>query len=306
MNKISDFNYLNEKIKFNYSDDIMFEAVGASEDNTNIPLLFYLTEIKYLKKLEEHSYNIAGIICPNHLQDKLTNYKTIICEEPKTLFFLIHNELPDEESIPTVIEENCKISEKSYISPYNVVIKSGTVIEEFVSIKSGTYIGKNCFIGAGSRIGTEGFNVFQLNNKNKLVKHRGHVIIKNEVVILTNACIAKSIYNHINTIIEDNAMLDNLVQVAHDAKIKRNAELASGTVLCGFSEVGEDTFMGVNSAIKQFKKVNKNNKVGMGASINFDTEKNEVIAGHEPMPLRDARLLKKYKKELINKLKEKE
>ncbi len=304
MNKISEYDFLKKDIDFSYDKEIEFDAVAASEDTTRQKFIFYLLDLNYLDVLKAHEYNIAAIICPSHLKPYLTDFNIITCEQPKTLFFLIHNNLPDDASFPTIIEEDCIISDKSSIAPFNVIIKKGSVIEEYVSIKSGTTIGENCFIGAGSIIGTEGFNVFKVNGQNKLVKHQGHVIIGNNVVILSNSCVAKSIYKHVDTIIEDNVMIDNLVQVAHDAKIRKNAELAAGVVLCGFSEVGEETFMGVNSTIKQLKKVGANNKIGMGAFVNNNTLDNEIIAGPEPMRLSDARILKHHHQELIKEIKE--
>jgi UDP-3-O-[3-hydroxymyristoyl] glucosamine N-acyltransferase len=304
MYKISEFNFLKKEISFSYKKDVEFYCVAASEDKYNKKMLFYLLDLKYLSNLEQHKNNISAIICSKNIASEISKkYDVIISEEPKTLFFLIHNNLKQNESFDTIVEENCKISPLAYISPKNVIIKSGTIIEEFVSIKENVEIGNNCFIGAGSKIGTEGFNVFKLHKKNVLVKHHGKVIIGNNVTILSNCCIAKSIYSHINTIIKNNVMIDNLVHVAHDCLINENVEMASGTTLCGFTEIGEDTFMGVNSSVKQIHKIGKNNKVGMGAFVNFNTNDNSVIAGPEPLALEEARLYKHYKNQIIENLK---
>ncbi len=305
MYKISDFDYLKEKIDFSYDNDISFYAVAASEDTFEEPMLFYLLDIKYLSVLEKHKNNIAGIICSSEINELIkNNYSTIVTSSPKTLFFLIHNNLKNNNKFPSIIEDGCIISEKASIAPYNVIIKSGTVIDDFVSVKENVEIGNNCYISNGSVVGSEGFNVFQHNGINILVKHYGKVVLGNNVVVLCNSCIAKSIYGHITTLIEDGVMIDNLVQVAHDAKIRKNAELSSGTVLCGFSEVGVGTFMGANSSIKQLTKVGNNNKIGMGAFINFNTGDNYTIAGFQPLPLDEARLLKNYNKKIIEELKQ--
>ncbi len=305
MYKISDFDYLKKEVKYSYKRDFSFYAVAASEDCYDEPMIFYLLDIKYLEVLEKHKNNIAGIICTKEI-DKLINktYNTIVTSEPKTLFFLIHNNLKNEEKVPTIIEEGCTISDKAYIAPYNVIIKSGTIIEEFVSVKENVEIGHNCFLSAGCKIGTEGFNIFQKDGMNVLVKHRGKVILGDGVVILSNSCVAKAIYGHINTVLENGVMLDNLVHVGHDSKLRKNAELASGAVICGFGEIGEGAFMGVNSSIKQLLRVGNNTKVGMGAMVNFNTDDNDIIAGPEPKPLNDAKIMKHYNQKILEELKE--
>ena len=293
MYKVSDFDFLKNEIDFSYKKDFSFYAVAASEDDYKEKMLFYLLDIKYLSFLEKHKDNIAGIICTKDI-DKLINktYKTIVTSEPKTLFFLIHNNLNDYEKVPTIIEEGCIISDKAYISPYNVVIKSGTVIEEFVSVKENVEIGQNCHIFAGCVIGSEGFNIFQLNGNNCLVKHRGRVIIGNNVNIMCNSCVDKGIYAHQYTKIEDNTFIDNLVQIAHDTKIKKNSEICAGVVTCGYVEVGENVFMGVNSAVKQLLKVGNNSKIGMGAFVNKSVDNNTTMVGTLSYPIEKAKILK--------------
>ena len=302
MYRFSNYNYLKNKIDFYLENDFSFSSLALLTEANNNSLCF-LQDIKFINDFYNNISNVAGLICTEEIANELKGkVNLVVTDKPKELYFLLHNSLEENEKFKTIIEDNCIISPNAYIAPYNVIIKSGTVIEEFVSIKENSEIGHNCFIGAGTIIGASGFNFFRLDGKNEIVKSRGKVVIGDSSYIMSNTVIEKSIYPDSKTIIGTNCVIANKVVVSHDAVLQDKVLLASGTVVCGFSKIGENAYMGVNSAVKQINKIGNNTKVGMGACINFDTEDNDVIVGSIANSISRAKILKDYNNFVIDKI----
>lgn len=247
-------------------DMLDFYSTANAEDKAKLDLLFVLFDKKYKKLLEEHSYNVAGVVCNENVE----GFNTIISDNPKETFWKMHNSM-EEENIPTKIGKNCTISDSAYISPYNVEI------------------GDNCFIGENTVIGGDGFQVFQDNGKNKLVKHFGKIKIGNDCVIQNNCCIDRGLFKHVTTTLKDNVMLDNLVHIGHNATLENNVMCACGSIVGGYAIIGENTFLGINSTIKQLVEIGKNNYVGMGANIVKNTEDDQKICGYKATTLEEGK-----------------
>ena len=59
--------------------------------------------------------------------------------------------------------------------------------------------------------------------------------------------------------------------LGHQSVIKDGCFITSHVVISGFCEIGENSYLGVNSAIADEIKVAENNFIAMGAIINFNT-----------------------------------
>lgn len=300
MYRISDYIFLKEKIDFNFNKDFSFSSLALLSEASNNSLCF-LEDEKFINDLYNNISNITGLICTKEIANKVEDLvNVVITTRPKELFFLLHNSLEEKEKFKTIIEDGCTISEKASISPYNVIIRSGTIVEDFAVIKENVLIGFNCYIGNNTVIGSDGFNVYKLDGNYEMVKSRGKVIIGNSVKIMSNTVVEKSIYPESKTIIGNNCIIANGVVISHDAKLNDKCLIASGAIICGFSKLGENSYMGVNSTVKQINRIGNNTKVGMGACVNFDTNDNDVIVGSIAMPLDKAKKLRDYNNSIIN------
>ncbi|EOZ2160178.1 acetyltransferase [Campylobacter coli] len=80
--------------------------------------------------------------------------------------------------------------------------------------------------------------------------------------------------------IEDNVTLWSGNHIGHQSIIKNNVFISSHVVISGFCEIGENTFMGVNSCIADGVKIAKDNFIALGSVINKDTEENKIYRGN--------------------------
>lgn len=75
--------------------------------------------------------------------------------------------------------------------------------------------------------------------------------------------------------------------LGHQSVIKDNCFITSHVVISGFCEIGENSFIGVNAAVADGVKIEKDNFIAMGAVINKNTEENSIYRGNPAtkMPL---------------------
>lgn len=134
-------------------------------------------------------------------------------------------------------------------------------------------------VGQWSVIGAPGFG-YERDNDGGLIriKHFGRVVIGKKVHIHNNVCIDRGVIG--DTVIGDGVAIDNLVHVAHNAKIGKNTLIVAGAVIGGSVEIGENCFIGMNASIKQKVKIGNNVTVGAGAVVLKDIPDGETWVGN--------------------------
>lgn len=149
------------------------------------------------------------------------------------------------------------IGERSVIGD-NVQIEAQVSIGDEVSIDNDSYIASGvrihhqCQIGqhtriyAGASIGSEGFGFAPKMTNQGLAWQRiaqlGRVIIGNHVRIGANTCVDRGAVG--DTIIEDNVIIDNLVQIAHNVVIQSGTAIAAKVGIAGSTTIGKNCIIG--------------------------------------------------------------
>ena len=160
----------------------------------------------------------------------------------------------------------------------NCSIGDATVIQDNVSLVQNCVVGVNCSIQSGSTIGSDGF-AFERDDDGHLIRfpHRGYVRIGDNVEISANCSIARGSLS--DTVIMSGTKLDALVHVAHNVTIGHNCELTAGTIIGGSTTIGDTTWTGLNSTIKNKLRIGKNVIVASGASVIKDVNDGDIVAG---------------------------
>ena len=186
------------------------------------------------------------------------------------------------------IGENVTIGEDSIIEPgafigHDVVIGKQARIF-FGAVVKNAIVNDNFVACAGCKIGMPGFTMSKDAAGNNIrIPTLGGVIIGDNVEIGVNTNISCGSCG--NTIIEDNVKIDTLVHVAHDVHIHKNAEIPAGVIIGGFSDIGENVFVGVNSSIKNRTSVGDNAYLGMGTVVIRNVPANTTVVGNPARPL---------------------
>ena len=58
-----------------------------------------------------------------------------------------------------------------------------------------------------------------------------------------------------------------LIQIGHNDIISENCEICGGTVIGGYTNIGESSFIGMHSVIKNALVIGENVKIGMGSVV---------------------------------------
>lgn len=264
-----------------------FEVLGIIDSATELPMLTFIENEKYLHSLLSKKH-IKCVITTEELGEKLLNKTQLgvaISDSPRNDFFKLHNHLGKGEGysrrrFKTNLGENCKISPLACIAEYNVEIGDNVVIEEFVSIKENTVIGDNCSILAGTVIGGDGFE-FKRENSNILrVNHYGGVVIKKNVEVQYNTAIDKAVYPWDDTIIGENTKIDNLVHIGHAVKIGSNVLLPAGSTIGGRTEIEDHVWIGIGSIVSNGLHIGRNSKCNLGSVVTKSVMENQSVTGN--------------------------
>ncbi|MCK3656886.1 UDP-3-O-(3-hydroxymyristoyl)glucosamine N-acyltransferase [Pasteurellaceae bacterium Macca] len=200
-----------------------------------------------------------------------------------------------------VIAEDVKLGNNVSIGA-NAVIESGVELGDNVVIGAGCFIGKNSTLGAGTQlwanvsvyhnvkigshcliqssavIGSDGFGY--ANDKGQWIKipQTGGVIIGDRVEIGACTCIDRGALDP--TVIEDNVIIDNLCQIAHNVHIGFGTAIAGGVIMAGSLKVGRFCQIGGASVINGHMEICDGAIItGMGMVMRPITEKGIYSSG---------------------------
>lgn len=146
-----------------------------------------------------------------------------------------------------VIEEDVKIGAEAVIMP-NVYVGAGTVIGEQVrlwpnvTIYHGVRIGPRSVIHANSVVGSDGFGFAPEARGWTKIAQLGGVRIGSDVDIGACTTIDRGAIE--DTVIEDGAIIDNQVQIAHNVVIGKHTALAGKVGISGSSIIGSNCMLG--------------------------------------------------------------
>lgn len=231
------------------------------------------------------------ILCRSEMQGLVHpkgSQALIFIDNPRLAFVRVVNEMQGRKkmagvSSKAVISEKAKIGRGCYVGNYTVIgdgciIGDDTVIYDRVSLVQNCILGSSCMIQPGATIGSDGF-AFERHQTGELEKfpHKGNVRIGNNVEVFANCSIARGSLS--DTILGDGTKLDALVHIAHNVVIGRNCELTAGTVIGGSTTIGDSTWTGLNSTLKNTIRVGRNVIVASGASVIRDVPDGDIVAG---------------------------
>lgn len=218
----------------------------------------------------------AIIVTPQDVDHCQPNANLLIVQDPYLAYALVAQYMDNSPKAAESIAASAVIAPSAIVGK-NVAIGANSVIEDEVELGDNVIIGANCFIGKGAKIGansqlwanvsiyhqvqigthcliqsgavigSDGFGY--ANDKGRWVKipQTGTVIIGNYVEIGACTCIDRGALDA--TVIEDNVIIDNLCQIAHNVHIGTGTAVAGGVIMAGSLKVGRYCLIGGASVI---------------------------------------------------------
>jgi UDP-3-O-[3-hydroxymyristoyl] glucosamine N-acyltransferase len=166
-----------------------------------------------------------------------------------------------------------------------VVIGAGTRIFPRVTVHRGTRIGERAIVQSGSVIGSDGFGyATDAEGRHHAVPQRGGVVIGDEVHI--GACVTVARGSSGDTVIGSGTKIDNLVQVAHNVRIGRNAIIVSQVGIAGSTRIGDRTMIGGQAGIVGHLTIGDDVVIAAGSGLMHDQPDGSKVSGYIAIPHR--------------------
>jgi UDP-3-O-[3-hydroxymyristoyl] glucosamine N-acyltransferase len=134
-----------------------------------------------------------------------------------------------------VIGEHAQIGAHSYVGE-GAVIGSHTKLWSHVNIYHAVRIGQRCIIHSGAVIGSDGFGFANERGRWVKIPQTGTVVIGDDCEIGASTSIDRGALG--DTVIGNNVILDNQLQIAHNVQIGDHTAMAACSVVAGSTKIG--------------------------------------------------------------------
>jgi len=272
------------------NEDISIDGLNFCNRKTERKsVLSFATSIDYWEIIKNNASISAVIVKPSDLlayQHKEFGRKiTFITDDsPEWAFYDIHDYVADNTDLynvydfPKKIGNNCSIHSSAIIED-GVIIEADVMIGSHTTVRRGSVISKGAIIGNNTTISAEGFQIIRKENISRHIRHYGGVFVGENVYIGNNTCICRSLFEG-STYIGNNAKIDHLVNIPHNAYIGCNAVITTGVILCGSSIVKDNAWIGKNSTILNGVVIGEGALVGIGSVVIRDVPSGATVAGN--------------------------
>jgi len=263
------------------SRDSIVEHTYYSNSSLSNSVCFVLN-LEFLKEANSND-NISAVITTKELADKVINSKgLIISDNPKKVFFELHNTLLHNKlnalHVENFIDSSAIIADTVKIED-NVRIGKNVIIEDFTVIKSNTIIEDGTYIASNVVIGARGMHNTLIDGEFLYVKDAGGVHIGKNCEILAGAIIQKSYFAEF-TKIGNQSKISVGVKVGHGCSIGERTLVAGSVQLSGYNSIGNDVWIGPSAVLAHGLTIADNAQIKLGSVVVKDVKESEEVSGN--------------------------
>jgi UDP-3-O-[3-hydroxymyristoyl] glucosamine N-acyltransferase len=191
---------------------------------------------------------------------------------------------PSGVSPHAVIAPGARLGEQVYVGPLatlgeHVVVGDETVIHAGVHVYGPVTIGARVTIHAGTVIGASGYGYERApDGRLEAFPQIGSVEIGDDVEIGANACIDRGALGA--TRIQAGARIDNLVHIAHNVHVGRDAAVIAHAMVAGSTRIGDRAWIAPAAALRDKLTIGEDAVVGLGATVVRPVPAGTTVAGN--------------------------
>ena len=250
----------------------------------------------------------ACFIAPKHAAAVPERMAALVVRNPHAAYAIAANRLhrPRIHAGGPPISPEAEIEEGVLLAPGVVVgpgarIGRGTVIGGNSVIGPGVAVGRDCVIGAnvsigfaliGDRvrilsnavIGEHGFGATAGETGVIDIPQLGRAILQDGVTIGANSTVDRGAYD--DTVVGENTKIDNLVQIAHNARVGRNCVMASYTGISGSVTIGDGAAFGGRAGVADHIVIGDGAQIGAAAGVLKNIPAGETWSGYPARPVK--------------------
>jgi len=286
------------RIKLRENEDVEIHRVSMGENAINGELAWISESKIRIQPKAPKKFKGSLLIAPAEFRKTCPESKRIAwCKDPKLAFIKTVNKFFPELTItqwPRIgeppVHSTASVGQQVHLS-HGVVIGSGVIIDDGVFVGPNTVIANaivkcGCKIGANCSIGLPGFG-FAVDNEGRYWRfpHIGRVVIEEAVEIGSNTCIDRGGLG--DTIVGGGSKIDNLVHIAHNVTLGKNAIVIANSMIGGSAAFAGNVWVAPSVSVRNKIKVGEQAVLGMGAVVLKDVGEMSIMGGNP------ARLLRK-------------
>jgi UDP-3-O-[3-hydroxymyristoyl] glucosamine N-acyltransferase len=184
-----------------------------------------------------------------------------------------------------VIGADCVVADEVVIGAGTVLgagvkVGGGTRIGPRVTLLDGVRIGARCIVHPGAVIGADGFGFAPDHGAWQKIPQIGGVVIGDDVEIGANTTVDRGTID--DTVIEDGCKLDNLVQIAHNARVGAHTVMAAMSGIAGSTRVGKRCMIGGGVTMVNSLTICDDVLFTFGSIVTRSVDEPGTYSGHLP------------------------
>lgn len=196
---------------------------------------------------------------------------------------------PSGVSAEAVVGSGATLGQDVYVGPLatlgdEVTVGDRTVIHAGVHVYGPVTIGADVTIHAGTVIGAAGYG-YERNADGELepFPQIGSVEIGDDVEIGANVCIDRGALGP--TRIDSGARIDNLVHIAHNVHVGRDAAVIANAMVAGGTRIGDRAWIAPSASLREQIEIGADATVGLGSVVLDSVAPGETVVGVPARPL---------------------
>jgi len=154
-----------------------------------------------------------------------------------------------------------------------------------VSIREGCIVGDRVILHCGVVIGSDGYGFARDGMQHFKVPQIGIVRIDDDVEIGANTTVDRAPMGE--TVIEQGAKIDNLVQIAHNVRVGAGSILVAQVGISGSTRLGKGVVLGGQVGLVGHIELGDGVMVGAKSGVNNDLPAGAVVSGYPAIPHKD-------------------
>lgn len=91
----------------------------------------------------------------------------------------------------------------------------------------------------------------------------------------------------VDATVDNNVTLEQYSVIAHDAIVKAHSHISAFVMIAGRCKIGEGTFVGINSALRENIEVGRNTIISMGSIVQKSVPDNVIVMGNPARIIRN-------------------
>lgn len=288
--------------------DASYQVSGlATLRSASAEHIAFLANEKYRAQVETTQ---AGVVIMREQDDQGVAKNALLTDNPYLAYAKTAQLLDNTPQMPVgvhpsaVIAPDVELAEGVAIGP-NVVIEAGVSLAEHVQIGANCYLGAGVTIGAHTRlwphvtiyhgvrigahctlhsksvIGGDGFGWATDHGKWVKIPQLGAVVLGDHVDIGVGTTIDRGALD--DTLVEDNCIIDNQVQIGHNVQIGTGTAIAGQVGIAGSTRIGRNCLVGGQAGLAGHIEIADNVQLHGQAMVTKSIEQAGVYASGNPV-----------------------